>query len=397
MFEPDFLTEMYEASEALPGGGFRMGLFDKRVLLPIERLPECVLNETGEVLDPERIPGMVAAGWFEILSSEMTSTEAGFPFYIPGRLGLFLRLEREGVSSAELAAFATTEEDLIDIVLVNDEMPYEHDDDTVIILAAQRDELRAKTDERDRLVAAEAGHPEPWLRLTGPLATPEGLRSKIEELSADVARIERSIERMELNREFGVDFLPEKKQEWIRQLAFKLRWVHEYTRLSMVQKDRAQIAFGYSHFIFFRAHRHTGLALEDFEFSDLDWSLTLRNPWLAETDAEPALPIRLPGLIIRGESVTLTRRTTAAEYKRLAEKYELETYFRLLAQQQGQRICNHCLAALPEGSSEKRRYCSETCRNAAKAAAYRVRHPGWVKADRHDLPRDLFDLPDQPT
>lgn len=137
--------------------------------------------------------------------------------------------------------------------------------------------------------------------------------------------------------------------------------------------------------------------MEDFEFSNLDWGLTLQNPGLAETDAEPALPIRLPGLIMHGETVTLTQRTTAADYKRLAEKYDLDTYLRLLAQQQGERLCNHCLAALPEGSSEKRRYCGEMCRNAAKAASYRVRHPGWVKADRHGLPRDMFEPPDAQT
>jgi hypothetical protein len=95
-------------------------------------------------------------------------------------------------------------------------------------------------------------------------------------------------------------------------------------------------------------------------------------------------------MILRGESVTLTRRTTSADYKRLAERYDLDTYFRILAEQQGERLCARCLSALPNGSSEKRRYCGDACRNAAKAEAYRVRHPGWVKADRHGLPRDLF-------
>lgn len=368
-----------------------MALFDKRVLMPLVALPQMVENETGERLAPARVRGLAKAGWFEILSSDITGTTEGFPFYIPSRLGLFLRLEREGVSSAELAAFAEQEEDLINVVLVNDEMPYDHEDDIRIVIASRLEYLEMQRTEHERLTAARRGDQPSWFSLTGDLATPDGLEAHIGALAADIASRERELKVLEQFHARGIGTLRPETQARLRKDAFKIRMLHETTRLTMVQTDRAQIASGYSHFLQFRRHSWNGLSLESFRFEDIDWHATLRSPWLEESDTAPALPIRLPGVVLRGESLSFTRRTTPAEHKRLAEQYDLDGYFKALAEIGGQRLCARCLADLPADAPARRRYCGETCRSAARAEAYRARHPGWRKADRHGLPRDLFE------
>lgn len=391
MLTRDVIEEMYEGQKSLPLGPIRSGVFDKRVLLPITSLPHHVQTETGQLLDSARIPDIVAAGWFSILSSEMTCQPAGYPMYIPGRIGLFLDLEARGVSSAELAAYAQDEERLIDHVLVNEEMPYEHDDDIAMVIVAMRDDLLDTEMRRDRLVKAEAGSAPSWLRLQDSLATPEGLRAEIERLTGEAECLTRSLTTLErCQARGGLEKLAPTAQEEIRREAFVVRTIHETTRISMVQTDRAQIANGFSHFINFSAVRCTGFEYGDHTFSDLNWEQTLASPWVADGDTEAALPIRLPGVVLRGTALAFTRWTTPADYQRLIDEYDLETYFRLIAAQDGQRLCVRCLAEIPAEASSRQRYCTERCRNAAKAETYRTRHPNWKKADRHGLPRDLF-------
>lgn len=393
MIDPDYLDQMFEAGDALPGGGPLTALFDKRVLLPLEALPRMVANETGETLDPARIASLAKAGWFSILSSDVTGTAEGFPFYIPGRIGLFLRLERDGVSSAELAAFAEEEEQLIDLVLVNDEMPYDHDDDIRLVILSREEDLEVIREEQGRLHAAQQDASPPWLTFTGDLATPEGRAARLAAIEADVALRERELETLAAFRARGMQALKPETQKRLRREAFHVRFLHESTRVMMVQSDRAQLAAGFSHFLRFRRHSWNGIAPESFTFEDIDWEGTLRSPWLEDTEVSPALPLRLPGVVIRGESLTFARRTTPAEYKRLASLYDLDGYFRTLARLKGERLCRRCLAALPADASERRRYCGETCRSAARAENFRSRHPDWRKADRHGLPRDMLAPP----
>lgn len=127
----------------------------------------------------------------------MTCQPAGYPMYIPGRIGLFLDLEARGVSSAELAAYAEDEERLIDHVLVNEEMPYEHDDDIAMVIVAMRDDLLDAEMRRDRLVKAEAGNAPSWLKFQDSLATAEGLRAEIERLTGEAEYLTRSLRTLE--------------------------------------------------------------------------------------------------------------------------------------------------------------------------------------------------------
>ena len=115
-------TEMADATAQL-----HFGIFDKRVLLPLSQLPECVLGETNEVLPSERLERLVEEGWVPRLQLE-DGHEPGFPLYVASRVGLFLQLERQGYSPSELRAIASHEEEYIDNILVAEDSPYLDDD-----------------------------------------------------------------------------------------------------------------------------------------------------------------------------------------------------------------------------------------------------------------------------
>jgi hypothetical protein len=261
-----------------------------------------------------------------------------------------------------------------------------------MVILSREEDLEVMREEQARLQAAQQDALPEWIALTGDIATPEGRAARLADIETRVVVRERELETLAAFRARGMTALKPETQKRLRREAFRLRMIHESTRVMMVQSDRAQLAAGFSHFLRFGGHSW-GIAHESFKFERIDWEGTLRSPWLEDTELSPALPLRLPGVVLRGESLTFTRRTTPAEHKRLAALYDLEGYFKTLARLKGERLCRRCLAALPADASERRRYCGEACRSAARAENFRSRHPDWRKADRHGLPRDLLAPP----
>ena len=365
MFE--FIDKITD-EEIASGAVIQTALFDKRVLFPLAQLPELVAGESGENLDPARLPALRAAGWFPVLSSEIVGVDEGVPMYIPSRVGLLLKLEREGFTAPEIEAFAAFEEGVIDEILVDEETPYE-DDDLKLLLAARRGMLAT-------LQATTRAQSEGWVEATG--------LPGVDDLPEQMAALERNIAALESYiASGGMSTLAPKHQARLRRNAIKVRFANEFTRLMMVQQDRAQMGAGYSHFICFRRFQmNGGLALDSYTFSDICWGTTVRDPRGGARDSDEALPIRLPGLVLRGEQVTMTRRMSPTEYRRLMDEYNIDEYHRAYAALQGERLCIQCLAPIPSGSSPRRQYCSEACRNAAKQATYRERRSGWVKERR---------------
>lgn len=358
-FDAATLDALYDETQ----GALHFGVFDRRVLLPLSDLPACVARETGADLPVARVPHLVEAGWLPAL----TTTEAGlgFPLYVPSRVGLLLQLEVAGVSPRELAAFAEYEEGVIASVLTADDTPYEDDDLTLVTLEY---EAQVESLERKRRYASGAA-PAPWAP-----STPESLA----EIERELRAAESSLAAL---RGYQWERLCRETRERIRRHAFKLRLVHENMRVMMTQSDRAIVAQGYSFFVAFEGYRMQGLGYDDFAFGPIDWPRTLTSPWL--TGEGDALPIRLPGLVLNGESVEMTRVMTPAEYQQAWEGFDLDAYRLALAAREGERLCHRCLAALPAGSSPRRKFCSESCKSQAKAETYRQRHPDRVKASRH--------------
>jgi hypothetical protein len=165
--------------------------------------------------------------------------------------------------------------------------------------------------------------------------------------------------------------LSEARRERLARAAFRVRARNEWVRLTMLESDRAQMRHGLSPWLAFREHQWNH---EDgFSFKGIMWDITVRAPALDEDD-EP-LPIRLPGVVLRGDEIALTDVATPREYERVWREYQLEEYFRARARVREERICQHCLKRLPEGAKPTKLYCSETCRSAAKMQRFRQNRP----------------------
>jgi hypothetical protein len=96
----------------------------------------------------------------------------------------------------------------------------------------------------------------------------------------------------------------------------------------------------------------------------------------AAGEGEP--PIRLPGLRLAAGIVHTTRTFTPSDYERVWKEYRLDEYSRAWATLKALRICLHCLTPLPAGTDEKRQYCQEACRNAARQRRFRQNRPERV-------------------
>src|SRR5262249_30665531 len=153
--------------------------------------------------------------------------------------------------------------------------------------------------------------------------------------------------------------------------AYRIRFRDELVRAWQITDSRAVLRAGFSPWVMFREKRWD----EDhvFTFKGINWPMTVREPALDEND-EP-LPIRLPGIVIRDEQIALTKVSTPREYERLWREYLLEEFFQARAQVRQERICQHCLKALPEGTKPTKLYCSDTCRSAAKMQRFRQNSP----------------------
>ena len=105
-------------------------------LVTKEQLSAAVKGETGELIDVEGLRARAAEGWFQLLKvAGDEQGEDGAPLYVPSRVGLFLKLEREGYGADELRLIAEQEEWAVDNMYTVDDMAYVDDDlDTVIRL-----------------------------------------------------------------------------------------------------------------------------------------------------------------------------------------------------------------------------------------------------------------------
>jgi predicted nucleic acid-binding Zn ribbon protein len=68
-----------------------------------------------------------------------------------------------------------------------------------------------------------------------------------------------------------------------------------------------------------------------------------------------------------------------AEYGALWKKNDLDGYLDRWTKLKGERRCFNCFGALPEDSHDRRRFCGEKCRNAAKQRRLRERNPEAVE------------------
>src|SRR5260370_28522033 len=137
MFDLEAMDRIYEEGKA-SGGVVHWGLFDKRILLTMAQLPDAVKGETGEAIDEDGLRAKAQAGWFPLLKGAgFKGDEQGAPLYVPSRVGLFLKLERDGYGADELRVIAELEEWSIDNMYTVDELAYVDDDLDTLVLHAE--------------------------------------------------------------------------------------------------------------------------------------------------------------------------------------------------------------------------------------------------------------------
>lgn len=112
---------------------------------------------------------------------------------------------------------------------------------------------------------------------------------------------------------------------------------------------------------------------------------------MAHDDSQNGPVLRVPGLQLRADFVTLTRTMRPAD-DRVWREYDIDGYLAAWAKLNGERLCANCFEPLASDSNAQKRFCNGKCRNAAKQRRYRTRNPDAAEAAKRrywsSLPED---------
>ncbi len=345
MIHLDLINELYEMSPQL-----QFFIFDRRFLLPLGDLPGAVARETGQVTSEEELRIRAGQGWFPLLpGAGEDGTEEGSPLYVPSRIGLFLKLQRQGYTTDELRLFAQIEEWMIDNAYTTEELAYVDDD-----LETMRLHVEA------RVFALESG-------------TTRDANGVVVDRTSEIDRQRRSVKYVQ---KLQADGVPERLRETVAKQVFQVRAINEMIRVMLLRGDRDKITAGYSPFVLCSSG---SWSQEDgYKGGPIIWDLTVKSA-IAYGDTSETPPIRIPGFVLQSDRVIPARTLRPGEYAQLWKEYDLDGYLKSWADIRGERRCLNCLGALPEDSDERKRFCSERCRNAAKQRRHRERNPEAVE------------------
>lgn len=351
MYDTTVADQLYDAGMSTLGTPPGADLFNKAVAFPLSHLPQAVLNETGEQLPGTRLRNVIRLGWIPEIPATEQPDEPGFALYLPSRVGLFLRLEREGYDPAELRSLAEYEEAVVDDILTADELEYV-DDDRELLIRSAREHAQMLREHLDRAVQHGGGF--------GHWGSAEAIQHEIEQTTRFADRLEAT----PWNRLSG------EAQYSLGRKAYRVRLHNDMLRLHMIETDRAKVRMGYSPTITFE--EWGGMLDSGFHFERIRWDWTLSAPFDEETDARPW---RVPGFILRGDQIVTSQTLTPSRYRELWEENQLDRYLEVHAEIASSRICEHCRQPLPEDADPRRRYCNTRCRDRARQKKYRERHP----------------------
>jgi hypothetical protein len=335
-----------EVIDGLYDVGIRtLAIFDKRVLLPMSQLPDAVQREAGETLSEVQLRVRAAEGWFPLLKGAGSDgDEDGAPLYAPSRIGMLAKLQRQGWGSEELRLVASTEEWMIDNFLTGDETPYLDDDLETLI--------RFFLDRIEALEHSNGGDPQ--------------------EREKELSKARRELELMQALKKNGI---PDHRKTIIEKAAFRARALNEFLRLWLLEMDRAKVVAGFSPFISCGSTKWS--KEEGFRGEPIEWRYTIKAA-MAHADSGVEPPIRIPGLLLRGDQIIPTRTLRPADYASLWKERDLDGYLKCWAELHDERRCLNCFAPLAEGV-ERKRFCGEKCRNAAKQRRFRERNPESIE------------------
>jgi hypothetical protein len=333
MIDVEIVDQMFEYGRET-GALMGFSIFDRRVLFPIAQLLQAVRVEANLELNEDELHACVAQGWFHLLPRD-ESGELGAPLYVPSRIKLLTDLKSRGYDARELRLYADYEEGLIDCVLTVEDFEYIDDDLSVLIKHTQ-----SRIESFEHRVKVAAG-----------------------EEQQQTAELEQSRRQLAWLRRLQRDGIPQNVEPRIAKYAYRVRALNEMIRLDMVDSDRAKLRQGYSPTVQFR--RWSSRPFEEHKFEGIMWDSTVRSA-VAHDESSPAPMIRVPGFLLAGDRVSPTKTMRPAEYERLWKEHDLDSYLRAWSAVTGERRCSNCFEPLPANASERKRFCNEKCRNAAK-------------------------------
>lgn len=327
------------ALRAMREHGLQFGIFDRRVLLPMDQLISSVRAETGEVVSAEDLRKTANDGLIPL-------SDAGAPLYVPSRVGFLVQLERQGYNTAELRDIADDEETLITELLTTEQLAY-IDDDLDFLINYCTEIIK------------------------------QGFHVTTEECRASAAKRENYERYLVTLRRYRTMGLPENCKDSIAEVAFNHRAHSEAIRVMLLDQDRARLRAGYSPAVCALASRYDckedSPGLFEATVERIHWEWTIQGA-LARDEAR-APRIRVPGFLLEGERVTPIETLTPNKYKALWEQHDLDGYLQAWSKINGERRCLNCFTILDTSGSPTRRYCGVRCRNAAKQRRFRKGNP----------------------
>ena len=218
MISAEFLDSLFEACPQL-----QFFIFDKRMLLPLTQLPEAVAKEAGEVIPEEELRMRAGQGWFPLRNGAgVDGGEEGSPLYVPSRLGLLLKLQRQGYTTEELRLIAQFEEWMIENAYTTEDLAYVDEDLETMLLHTQA-----------RVDALECG------------TTTDSNGVRVDR-TAEIERARRSVKYVQALQANGVS---ERFRETVAKQAFQVRAINELIRVHLLESDRSKIVAQYSPFV----------------------------------------------------------------------------------------------------------------------------------------------------
>lgn len=330
------------------GSHSRFGVFDKRILLSWGQ----VAHGCQQELNFEDLTRIVERSWIPMLSNDIYPEGNGFPLYVPSRIDMLLALEREGYSAEELQIIATDEEWWIDNFLTVDDLAYIDDDLETAVRFSE-----------EFLQALETGRS-------------YDTSGKVLDRSKDRSVCERDLR---MFKKFQKEGIPERYQQRVAKIAYRVRAHNEYTRVWLMEMDRAKIRSHYSPFIVCCGGEHSFNDGITFTPKGIDWERTIPSALAHAISESPT--IRVPGFLLRGDKVVTTKTLTPSEYAQFWKQHDLDQYLFTWSEVQGEKRCLNCLTKLPlDTSNGRKKFCGEKCRNASKQKRYRERNPEAVQA-----------------
>jgi hypothetical protein len=347
MIDLELVDRMFEEGQKT-GLPMQFAIFDKRILLPLALLAHAVAQETGETMSEDELRGRAADGWFRLLQGAGAGgDEEGAPLYVPSRIGLLLKLQRTGWEAKELRQIAECEEWMVENVHTADGFAYSDDDLETLVLHRQE---QVGSIEASRDVSGQ----------------PLDRADELEKVQRELGYL----------RRFQREGIPDRLRETIAKAAFRVRAFNDVVRVWMLEMERDQVRAGYSPFVQCTSHSWSGR--DGFHCRGIRWAGTVRAA-IANGEGSADVPIRLPAFVLKGDRVTPTRTLRPVEYAALWKQHDVDAYLEAWADVTGERRCLNCFAVLSADADDRKRFCGQKCRNAAKQRRLRERNPEAVE------------------